>query len=71
MTKSWKLNERFSAQLRAELFNIMNHTQYATPSTNPNAPTSFGVTQATPNSNDPVVGEGGARQIQFGLKLIF
>jgi hypothetical protein len=71
VTKSWKLNERFSAQFRAELFNIINHTQYATPSSNPNAPTSFGVTQATPNSNDPVVGEGGARQIQFGLKLVF
>jgi hypothetical protein len=71
VTKSWRFKERLTAQFRAEAFNVINHTQFASPSSNPNSPSSFGQTQATPNSNNPVVGEGGPRQVQFGLKLIF
>ena len=61
ITKSWKLREQLTAQFRAEAFNIINITQFAAPSTNPNNPGSFGVAQGTPNSNNPVVGEGGPR----------
>jgi Carboxypeptidase regulatory-like domain/TonB dependent receptor len=71
VTKSWKFKERLTAEFRAESFNLLNHTQFAQPSGNPDAPGTFGISNATPNSNNPVVGEGGPRQIQFGLKLIF
>jgi hypothetical protein len=71
VSKSFRLNERLTAQFRAEAFNIVNITQFAVPSSNPNTPSTFGVAQGTPNSNNPVVGEGGPRQVQFGLKLIF
>ena len=71
ISKSWKFKERLTAQFRAEAFNIINHTQFAQPASNIAAPGTFGIATATPNSNNPIVGEGGPRQIQFGLKLIF
>ena len=71
IAKSWKFKERLTAQFRAEAFNLINHTQFAQPASNIAAPGTFGIATATPNSNNPIVGEGGPRQIQFGLKLIF
>jgi hypothetical protein len=70
-TKNWKFKERFSAQFRAEFFNILNRTQYASPSSNPDAPSTFGQAQATPSSGNPVLGDGGPRTVQLGLKFIF
>ncbi len=71
VSKSWKIQERYTVQFRAEAFNVVNSTQFASPSTDPNKPATFGVSASTPNSSSPVVGEGGPRQIQFGLKLTF
>jgi hypothetical protein len=70
-TKSWKFNERLTAQFRIEFYNLLNRTIYASPSANLAAPTTFGQVQNTPNSTDPVIGQGGPREIQLGLKLIF
>jgi hypothetical protein len=75
--KNWKFKERLTAQFRAEFFNILNHPIYANPSlignTNPNGSSTFGCACDTPDqaATNPVLGSGGARAIQLGLKLLF
>lgn len=71
VTKNTHFGERLTAQFRFETFNVINHVFFASPSSNPNSPSSFGQSQSTPNSSNPVVGEGGPRQVQLGLKLTF
>jgi len=66
-------------QFRAEFFNLFNWTEYAIPSSGGLDPSSgagsgsngFGQINATPNSGNPVLGSGGPRTVQFGLKLSF
>jgi hypothetical protein len=60
MSKNFRFTESVYLQLRAEMFNIFNHTNFRTISTNITA-TNFGVVTAT---RDP-------RTMQFGLKLNF
>ena len=83
--KLWKLKERYSAELRVEFFNVLNHTDFAPPGessgtnsssygvANPAGGVSggFGYATQTPDSSNPVVGSGGPRHVQFGLKLVF
>jgi hypothetical protein len=77
--KIWTFKERYSAQFRAEFFNLFNHADFAsTPtSTNPasGATGQFGCSCTTPDEGttnlNPVLGSGGPRHVQFGLKLIF
>jgi hypothetical protein len=69
--KDWKIRERLTTEFRAEFYNILNRTNYGAPGTNPDAPTTFGLATSAPNTGSPVVGNGGPRQIQFGLKFIF
>jgi hypothetical protein len=69
--KEWKFKERFTAQFRAEFFNVLNRTIYATPAGNLVSPSTFGQSQSTANSGNPIVGSGGPRQVQLGLKFIF
>jgi hypothetical protein len=79
VTKDFKIKERYGVQFRAEFFNLFNWTQYANPSSGGLDPSSgagsgangFGQIIATPNSGNPVLGSGGPRTIQFGLKLSF
>jgi hypothetical protein len=75
VAKEWKLKERLTAQLRFEFFNITNHTDFApTPGvTDPSSGGQFGCSCATPDlsSNNAVLGTGGPRHVQFGLKLLF
>jgi hypothetical protein len=75
VAKIWKIKERYSAQFRAEFFNILNHADFApTPgTTDPSKGSSsqFGCSCATPDSGNPVLGSGGPRHIQFALKLTF
>jgi len=79
VAKIWKFKERYSAQFRAEFFNLFNRTLYApTPtSTNPASGFTgqFGCSCSTPDTNsqnpNPVLGSGGPRHIQFALKLSF
>ena len=80
--KNWKYQEKLTAQFRAEFFNVLNHPNFA----NPNGPAGLGFNDAsagagggfgcgclTPDQGapNPVLGTGGARSIQLGLKLIF
>lgn len=81
--KSFKFGERLTAQFRAEFFNILNHPNFANPY---GASNGFGVGNefdpssgnlgcgcATPDQagGNPVLGSGGNRATQLGLKLIF
>jgi hypothetical protein len=88
IAKLIKINERFSAQFRAEFFNILNHPNFVNPLGGPGGSgtpndlnpskagqtgTGFGYVLDTPDqaSSNPVLGSGGARDIQLGLKLTF
>ena len=73
VSKLWKFRERYSAQFRVEFFNILNRTNFAAPGTDPSKGLSggFGYAKNTPDSANPVLGSGGPRHIQFGLKLAF
>ncbi|HEY7387923.1 MAG TPA: TonB-dependent receptor [Bryobacteraceae bacterium] len=84
VTKAFKFKERVTAQFRAEFFNVFNHPNIANPFGGPggdntftdpstDAGASFGFRPATPDvvSSNPVLGSGGARAIQLGLKILF
>jgi hypothetical protein len=74
VAKIWKFRERYSAQFRAEFFNLFNRADLPIPAvTDPNKGLSggFGYATSTPDVNNPVLGSGGPRHIQFGLKLTF
>jgi hypothetical protein len=79
--KNWKFTERFSAQFRAEFFNVLNHPNFANPyggqngygNNDPSIGSGFGCGCVTPDVSaaNPVIGSGGARAVQLGLKLLF
>jgi hypothetical protein len=79
LVKDTRLTERVRMQIRAEFFNILNHPQFANPTAStllnedPSLPGSFGASSATPDvgAANPVIGTGGPRNIQLGLKFIF
>jgi len=72
LAKLWKMKERYSAQFRFEVFNLGNWTSLAAGGTGPTAgPGTFGISKSTPDSSNAVLGSGGPRHIQFGLKLAF
>jgi hypothetical protein len=80
VTKEFKFKERLTAQFRAEIFNILNHPTFANPyggpgggTVDPSGGAGFGFTGQTPDvqSSNSVLGSGGARAMQLGLKLIF
>jgi hypothetical protein len=84
VTKDWKFKERLTAQFRVELFNVLNHPNFANPYggtsgygpgnfDDPSVTSQLGCGCATPDvaAGDPVVGSGSNRAIQLGLKLIF
>jgi len=72
--KVWKLNDRFRLQFRGELFNLLNHPLMSTSSIRKNLYFSgFGEVRGTPDvwASNPVIGSGGSRHIQLGLKVIW
>jgi hypothetical protein len=81
VNKSWRFGETFTAQFRAEFFNLFNHPKFANPEGGPNgyanndpsAGLGMGCGCITPDTagSNPVLGSGGPRAIQLGLKLIF
>ena len=82
VTKIFKYKDRLSAQFRAEFFNALNHPEFANPfgpaGAGLNDPSvgysgNFGCGCVTPDqaAPNPVLGSGGARSIQLGLKLIY
>jgi hypothetical protein len=82
LAKNFKWGERLVAQFRVEFFNIFNHPNFANPFGGQNGyahndPSGgggfFGCGCATPDvaAANPVIGSGGSRAIQLGLKLTF
>ncbi|MBZ5527285.1 MAG: TonB-dependent receptor [Acidobacteriia bacterium] len=84
ISKSFKFGEKVKAQFRIETFNIFNHPHFANPTggtggwgvggtSDPSATDTFGCGCLTPDSAavNPVLGSGGSRAIQLGLKFIF
>jgi hypothetical protein len=85
IAKSWKFKERLNTQFKVEMFNVFNHANFANPwggtsgygpnggFSDPTAPGNFGCGCTTPDvaSVNPVLGSGGARAIQLGLKFTF
>jgi Carboxypeptidase regulatory-like domain/TonB dependent receptor len=81
--KNFTFRERYTAQFRLETFNIFNHPNFANPyganlgtsgaQNDPGSTGLFGGTPGTPdvNAGNPIVGSGGARDLQIGLKLTF
>lgn len=81
VVKNWRFAERYGVQFRAEFFNIFNHPNFANPfggqngwaHNDPSAPGSFGCGCATPDvaASNPVIGSGGSRAVQLGMKFTF
>jgi len=81
--KNFTFKERYSAQLRLEMFNVFNHPIFANPygasagtsgaQNDPGSTGLFGGTPGTPdvNAGNPLVGSGAARDLQIGLKIAF
>jgi len=80
--KDFKFKERFTAQFRVEMFNIFNHPLVANPwgsqagvrqGIQLDRGNSFGCGCSTPDvaTGNPLIGSGGARDVQLGLKLTF
>jgi Carboxypeptidase regulatory-like domain/TonB dependent receptor len=65
--KTTAINERLSIQFRGELFNILNHPNFANPDGNL-SDSNFGISTSTIANH---VGTGTSRQAQLVLKLLF
>jgi hypothetical protein len=61
LVKDTPIAREMKLQLRAEFFNIFNHTTFATPNANL-LTSSFGLSTTTASSE---------RQIQFGARILF
>jgi hypothetical protein len=86
IAKAFRFKERLTTQFRAEFFNVLNRVNFVNPNGGPGGnaasldpsganttTTGFGYVRATPDQagSNPVLGSGGPRSIQLGLKLIF
>ena len=66
LLKNTSLSERFHLEFRAELFNLLNHTNFNTPNLIVFTPAGVSGTAGAITSTST-----SSRQIQFGLKLLF
>jgi hypothetical protein len=80
ITKETKFRERLTAQFRVEIFNVLNHVSFANPygaggrsNNDPSSGAGFacGCVTADTLASNPVLGSGGPRDIQLGLKLMW
>jgi hypothetical protein len=73
VSKAWKLNEKVKLQLRGEVFNILNHANFAGLNTDLSSPQTVGTVVYTPDigAANPVIGSGGSRHIQIAAKVIW
>ncbi|HWK31989.1 MAG TPA: TonB-dependent receptor [Terriglobales bacterium] len=79
LVKAFQATERLNIQLRAEFFNVLNRAHLAPANASvfgfidPSDPSTFGCNCSTPDvgAANPVIGTGGPRNIQLGLKFRF
>ncbi len=80
--KNFKFTERFGAQFRFEVFDVLNRATISNPNganngshngDDPSNGSAFGCGCQTPDfaTGNPIIGSGGNRAIQLGLKLTF
>jgi hypothetical protein len=80
--KTFTFKERYSAQFRFEVFDVLNRATISNPNganngshngDDPSNQTAFGGGAQTPDfaTGNPIIGSGSNRAIQFGLKLTF
>lgn len=71
--KNWTIKERLTAQFRVEVFNILNNVILANPGSGGFKTGTIGCSCQTPDAGgqNPLLGTGGARAMQLGLKLLF
>jgi hypothetical protein len=80
--KNFKFRERYGAQFRFEMFNVLNHPTISNPygasnfgngGSALNAPNAFGTGGGTPDviAGNNLIGSGSARVMQLGLKVTF
>jgi hypothetical protein len=71
--KDTVIKERLTAQFRFEVFNVFNRPNLSGGAGGSIGSTTFGDARSTPDQSgqNAVIGTGGARGIQLGLKLLF
>jgi len=74
LSKVWNLSDRFKMQFRAEFFNLLNHPNFDvfTMSTDLGG-SNPGLVNFTPDvgESNPVMGSGGSRHVQLGIKFLW
>jgi Carboxypeptidase regulatory-like domain/TonB dependent receptor len=72
LVKNTLIHEGINLQLRAEMFNIFNHTNLANPSVSTLSSATFGQSTSTRNNGGaPGIGPGEPFNVQFAGKIIF
>ena len=72
--KDTKIGERLVVQFRWEVYNVLNRANFAPlVSNNTIGSSSFGTITSTPDvaSGNPVIAQGGPRNMNFAIKLSF
>ena len=74
LIKNTKINEKLSFEIRWEVYNVLNRANFSIYSLNNTANSSFfGTLTETPDvaSGNPVIAQGGPRNMNFSLKIKF
>jgi len=75
VTKEIKIKERYSVEIRLDVYNVLNSVDFEIPSAssniNPASPSQFGVATGTISSSGTVTRSGAPRNMFIGAKFIF
>jgi hypothetical protein len=71
VTKNLRFSERYRLQLKAEVFNLLNHTNFTTLSTAASTPHSISPTTGIHSGFGTVTGTRDPRTMQFGIKFSY